>query len=130
MGFDLPYSSLALLLELSVRRGLMHTDPLFKNLMILKLEVIYSLHLGKFDFFLITNLTPSSFSRSILHTNQVHVYNTRSSNRSHIPLCRTNVRKFSVFFDKMSACIRRAPSSHSFQSRVKNFFYLVTEFIT
>ena len=51
MGFDLPYSSLALLLELSVRRGLMHTDPLFKNLMILKLEVIYSLHLGKFDFF-------------------------------------------------------------------------------
>ena len=27
-----------------------HTDPLFKNLMILKLEDIYSLHLGKFMF--------------------------------------------------------------------------------
>ena len=27
-----------------------HTEPLFKNLMILKLEDIYSLHLGKFMF--------------------------------------------------------------------------------
>ena len=55
-------------------------------------------------------------------TYSTHVYNTRSSNRFHIPLCRTNVRKFSVFFDKLSACIRHAPSLYSFQSRVKNFF--------
>ena len=58
-----------------------HTEPLFKNLMILKLEDIYSLHLGKFMFSFKNNSIPSSFSKSILRTNQVHGYNTRSSNR-------------------------------------------------
>ena len=54
-----------------------HTDPLFKNLMILKLEDIYSLHLGKIMFSFKNN---SSFSRSILRTNQVHGYNTCQTN--------------------------------------------------
>ena len=75
-----------------------HTDPLFKNLMILKLEDIYSLHLGKFKFSFKNTSFPSSFSGSILRTNQVHGYNTRSSNRFYICFCRTNMRKFSVFY--------------------------------
>ena len=75
-----------------------HTDPLFKNLMIVKLEDIYSLHLAKFMFSFKNNSIPSSFSRSILRTNQVHGYNTRSLNRFYIPFCRTNIRKFSVFY--------------------------------
>ena len=52
-----------------------------KSPMILKLEDIYSLHLGKFMFSVKNNSVPSSFSRSILRTNQVHGYNTRSSNK-------------------------------------------------
>ena len=49
-----------------------HTNPLFKNLMILKLEDIYSLHLGqKFMFSLKNNSIPSSFFRSILHAYQL-----------------------------------------------------------
>ena len=75
-----------------------HTDPLFKNLMILKLEDIYSLHLGKFKFSFKNTSFPSSFSRSILRTYQVHGYNTRSLNRFYICFCRTNMRKFSVFY--------------------------------
>ena len=75
-----------------------HTDPLFKNLMILKLEDIYSLHLGKFKFSFKNTPVPSSFSRSILRTNQVHGYNKRSSNRFYICFCRTSMRKFSVFY--------------------------------
>ena len=59
-----------------------HTDPLFKNLMILKLEDIYSLHLGKFKFSFKNTSIPSSFS--ILRTNQVHGYNTRSLNGLYI----------------------------------------------
>ena len=43
-----------------------HINPLFKNLMILKLEDIYSLHLRKFIHSVNNNLIPSSFSRSIL----------------------------------------------------------------
>ena len=74
------------------------TDPLFKNLMILKLEDIYSLHLGKFMFSVKNNSVPSSFSSSILRTNQVHGYNTRSSNRFYIRFCRNSMRKFSVFY--------------------------------
>ena len=105
-----------------------HTNPLFKSLMILKLEDIYSLYLGKFMFSLKKNSVPSSFSRSILRTNQVHGYNTRSSKKIYIPFCRTNVRHFSVFFyqgpvffNKLNAFICDAPSLYSFQSRVKNF---------
>ena len=66
--------------------------------MILKLEDIYSLHLGKFMFSFKNNSVPSRFSRSILRTNQVHGYNTRSSNKFYIPLCRTNIKKLSVFY--------------------------------
>ena len=77
------------LLESSIRRVLMHTDPLFKNLMILKLEEIYYLHPGKCMYPFNNNLIRSSFSRSILRTNQVHDYNTRSSSQFYIPFCRT-----------------------------------------
>ena len=76
-----------------------HTDPLFKNLMILKLEDIYSLHLGKFKFSLKNTSIASSFSRSILRINQVHGYNTRSSEILYsFRSCRTSMRKFSVFY--------------------------------
>ena len=68
-------------------------------------------------------LVLSTFSRSILRSNRVH-----GSNRFCIPLCRTDISKFSdfypgpVFFNKLSAYVRDAPSLYSFQSRVKNFF--------
>ena len=61
---------------------------------------------------------------------EVHGYdtmNTRSSNKFYIPFSRTNIRKFSVFyqgpvfFNKLKAFICDAPSLYSFQSRVKNF---------
>ena len=104
-----------------------HTNPLFESRTILKLEDIYSLHLGKFMFSLKNNSVPSSFSRSMLRSDQVHGYNTRSSNKFYIPFCRTHIRKFSVFyqgpvfFNKLNAFICDAPSLYSFQSRVKNF---------
>ena len=93
--------------------------------MILKLEDIWSLHLGKFMFSFKNNSVPymHSFSRSILRTNQVHSYNKRSSNRFHIPFCCSNIREFSIFYQgpvffKLNAFIWDAPSLYSFQSRV------------
>ena len=53
-----------------------HTDPIFKELKILKLDDIYLFHLGKFMYLFQNNLL------SILWTNQVHNYNTRSSNQN------------------------------------------------
>ena len=73
------------------------------------------------------NLLPPSFSNVILHTNQIHGYNTRSSNRFCIPFCRTNMRKFSVFyqgpvfFNKFNYDIRNATSLYSFQSNLKKY---------
>ena len=132
VGFDLHYppGHLVLLQKRIVRiiskKGFdAQTYPLFKSLMILKLEDIYSLHLRKFMFSLKNSTVPSSFSRSNLRTNQVHGYNTHSSNKFYIPFCHTNVRKFSVFyqgpvfFDKLNAFICDAPSLYSFQSTVK-----------
>ena len=58
-----------------------HINLLFKSLTIRRLEDIYSVHVGKFMFYLKNNSVPSSFSRSILRSNQVHSYNTRSSNK-------------------------------------------------
>ena len=89
VGFDIPYthlSRLVLLQKLIVRiiskKGFdAHTNPLFKSPMILMLEDIFSLHLGKFMLSVKNNSVPSSFSRSILRTNLVHGYNTRSSNK-------------------------------------------------
>ena len=76
MEFDIPYHlrRLVLLQNRIVRviskKGFgAHTEPLFKNLMILKLEDIYSLHLAKFMFSFKTTSIPSSFSGSILRTN-------------------------------------------------------------
>ena len=78
-------------------------------------------------FSLKNNSVPSSFSRSILRTNQGHGYSTRSSNKFYIPFCRTNIGMFfvfyqgPVFFNKLNAFICDIPSVYSFQSRVKNF---------
>ena len=104
--------------------------------MILKLEDIYSLHPGKFMYSFNNNLIPSSLFRSILRTNQVNGYNTRSSNRFRITLCCTNIRTFSVFYqgpvflNKLSACIRDALPYIRSNPELKTFFYLVTELIT
>ena len=89
VGFNIPYTHPRHLVLLKKRIARIiskkgfdtHTNPLFKSPMILKLEDIYSLHLGKFMFSVKNNSVPSSFSRSILRTNQVHGYNTRSSNK-------------------------------------------------
>ena len=75
-----------------------HTDPIFKELKILKLDDIYLFHLGKFMYLFQNNLLPRPFSNLILRTNQVHNYNTRSSNQNlfYVPFCRTNLRQFCV----------------------------------
>ena len=88
--------------------------------MILKLGDTYSLHLGKFMYSLNNYLVLSTFSRSILRSNRVHGCSTRISNRFCIPFCRTDIRKFSdfyqgpVIFNKLSAYVRDSSSLYSF----------------
>ena len=105
--------------------------------MILKLEDIYSLHLGKFMFSFKNNSVPSSFSRSILRTNQVHGYNTRSSNKflsySFLPYQHKKVFCFyqgPVFFNKLNAFICDAPPYIRSNPELKTFFFPVIEILT
>ena len=59
------------------------TDPIFKDLNILKLNDIYLLQLGIFMYKYQNNLLPNSF----LRTDQVHNYNTRASRLFYVPSC-------------------------------------------
>ena len=103
-----------------------HTDPIFKELKILKLDDIYLFHLGKFMYLFQNNLLPRPFGNLILRTNQVHNYNTRSSNQNlfYVPFCSTNLRQFCVhcqdpsFFNTLNSDIRNATSV----SQLKTFF--------
>ena len=111
-----------------------HTDPIFKELKILKLDDIYLFHLGKFMYLIFkNNLLPRPFGNLILRTNQVHNYNTttRSSNQSlfYVPFCRlrTNLRQFCVhyqgpfFFNRLNPDIRNASSVSQFKSFLKKY---------
>ena len=49
-----------------------HTDPIFKELKILKLDDIYLFHLGKFMYLFKNNFLPRPFGNLIVQTNQVH----------------------------------------------------------
>ena len=75
-----------------------HTDPIFSELKILKFDKIYFYHLGITMYRSHNNLLPRRFVNVFLKVNQVHNYNTRSSKLYYLPYCRTNIRKFSAFY--------------------------------
>ena len=56
-----------------------HTEPIFKQLKILKLSDIYRSQIGKFMFSFKKGLLPDAFIELFLLTNQIHHYNTKSS---------------------------------------------------
>ena len=106
-----------------------HTDPIFKELKILKLEDIYLFHLGSFMYLFQNNLLPRPFGNLILRTNQGHNYNTRSSNQNlfYVPFCRTSLRQFCVhyqgrsFFNTLNSDIRNASSVSQFKTFLKKY---------
>ena len=74
-----------------------HTDPIFKDLGILKFNDILLVQLGQFMYCKNSFLPPrvnDNFSRS----NQFHSYNTTNSQAYRLPYWRTNTKKFSPFF--------------------------------
>ncbi len=103
------------------------TDPIFKDLNILKLNDIYLLQLGIFMYKYQNNLLPINFANSFLRTDQVHNYNTRASRLFYVPSCQTNIRKFTVnyqgpcFYNSIDADIRNVASISLFQSKLKTY---------
>jgi hypothetical protein len=104
-----------------------HTDPLFKELKILKFGDIYLFNLGTFMFSYNNDLLPDAFRNFFQPVNRIHQYNTRNSGLLYIPFCRTNIRRFSVFyqgpklFNNLSSDIRSTFSIASFRNKLKKY---------
>ena len=75
-----------------------HTEPIFKKLNLLKFQDIHLLHLGQFMFSFKNSILPRKFENIFTTNNQIHNYNTRHANSFRLPLCRTNIRQLSVFY--------------------------------
>ena len=75
-----------------------HTEPIFRQLKILKLSDIYRSQIGKFMFSFKKGLLPDAVSDMFLLTNQVHHYNARNFNSFYLLPCRTNIRQFALRF--------------------------------
>ncbi|KAL9967850.1 hypothetical protein ACROYT_G026148, partial [Oculina patagonica] len=75
-----------------------HTEPIFKKLNLLKFQDIHLMLLGQFMFSFKNAILPQKFENIFTINNQIHCYNTRHANSFRLPLCRTNIRQFSVFF--------------------------------
>ena len=101
-----------------------HTDPIFKKHKLLKCHDIHSFQLGVFMFLFINSALPTKFHK-FLRNNQIHSYNSR--NACSLPLCRTNIRKFSVvyqgpiFFNSLTLEIAFSSSLSAFKKKLKEF---------
>ena len=77
-----------------------NSDPIFKELELLKLNDARQLELGKLMFSFNRSLLPSKFNNYFSLNKQVHSYATRYANDFHLPFCRTNFRKIFCQFPR------------------------------
>ena len=102
-----------------------HSDPIFKELELLKLFDIRQLQLGKLMFSFNHSFLPPKFNDYFSLNKQVHNYATRYTNDFHLPFCRTNLRIFSVGFqgpthyNSLENDIKESNSLHSFITKLK-----------
>ena len=74
------------------------TDPIFKELKFLKMNSIHLLQLGQFMYFFSTGNRPPKFDSFFSVNNSIQSYNTRHASFLRLPLCKTNIRQFSLSF--------------------------------
>ena len=104
-----------------------NTSPIFKELKLLKFHDIHSFQLGFFMFSLKNSTPPSKFSNLFLINSQIHDYNTRNAHSFRLPLCRTNTRQFSIYFqgpkfyNSLNSTRTGSSSSASFKRKLKEF---------
>ena len=107
-----------------------HSDPIFKELELLKLFDIRQLQLGKLMFSFNHSLLPPKFNDYFSLNKQVHSYATRYANDFHLPFCRTNLRKFSVsfqgptYYNSLENDIKQSYSLNSFKTKLKKNIYV------
>ena len=104
-----------------------HTDPIFKNLGILKFYDIHLLQLGLFMYSYQIRTLPSKFDCKFTLNRQVYSYNTRNSHSFRLPFCQTNIKQFSIFYqgpkfyNSLTTEIVNSSSPASFKKAIKAF---------
>ena len=104
-----------------------NTSPIFKDLKLLKFHDVHSFQLGLFMFSLKNSTLPSKFNNLFLINSQIHNYNTRNAHLFQLPLCRTNSRQFSIYFqgpkfyNSPNSTITGSFSCASFKRKLKEF---------
>ena len=106
-----------------------HTDPIFRKLGILKFHDIHLFQLCLFMFSYQNHTLPLKFDSKFTLQKEIHSYHTRNSHLYRLPLCRTNIKQFSVFYqgpkfyNSLCTEIVNSSSSISFKKALKAFFY-------
>jgi len=76
-----------------------HTDPSFRNLGILKFHDMHLLQLGLFMYSVPPKPYPSlKLDCKFTLQKEIHLYRTKTSHLYRLPLCRTYIKQFSVFY--------------------------------
>ena len=102
-----------------------HSDPIFKELELLKLFDIRQLELGKLMFSFNHSFLPPKFNDYFSVNKQIHNYATRYANDFHLPFCRTNLRIFSVSFqgptynNSLENDVKESNSLHSIHNEIE-----------
>ena len=103
-----------------------NTSPIFKELKLLKFRDIHSFQLGFFMFSLKNSTLPSKFNNLFLINSQIHNYNTRNAHSFRLPLCRTNTKQSSIYFqgtkfyNSLNSTITGSSSSATFKRKLKD----------
>ena len=104
-----------------------HTDVLFIENNILKINELYRYNLGQFMYQFNNNTLPKIFNPMFHKNKTIHKYPTRQSDEFHLPLTRTILTK-SIFtftgpklWNTLDNSIKDAPSLNSFKVKLRKF---------
>ena len=104
-----------------------NTGPIFKKLKLLKFHNVHLFQLGLFMFSFKNSTLPSKFNNLFFTSSQILNYNTRNAHFFRLPLCRTNTRQFSnyfqgpKFYNSLNSVITGSFPSASFKRKLKEF---------
>ena len=104
-----------------------HTEPIFKQLKILKLFDIFRFQVGKIMFLFKKGRLLIAFNNLFMIRSQLHSYNTRNSRSFCTFSCRTNIKQFAIriqgplLFNSLNSEIFNAANISLFKSKLKTF---------
>ena len=103
------------------------TDHLFSRLRILKIESVNKFLIAEFMYKYERKLLPQVFDGYVLHSYQIHSYNTRSQDNFRSTYARTNTRFFNIkcngplVWNTLPVHIRCLPTLQLFKQQLRSF---------